>query len=113
MDRSVDDKAMALLPKPRTIFKVDAGGAPVEVVAALFHDGVHVQVNSGFHINLTRYLLKSVGPAWSCSNKHGDSWPENPVARLCMSHAPPGGVQGLRCAVVEVFVRLAELLKVT
>jgi hypothetical protein len=41
---------------PDHIFDVGAGGSPVEVVAALFHDLVYVQVDSGIHVNLARYV---------------------------------------------------------
>lgn len=41
---------------PEHIFEVGAGGAPVEVVAALFHDLVYAQVDSGIHVNLARYV---------------------------------------------------------
>lgn len=41
---------------PEHIFDVGAGGTPVEVIAALFHDLVYVQVDSGIHVNLARYL---------------------------------------------------------
>lgn len=42
---------------PDHIFDVGAGGTPVEVIAALFHDLVYVQVDSGIHVNLARYLV--------------------------------------------------------
>ncbi|MEY4662664.1 MAG: hypothetical protein RLZZ239_1137 [Pseudomonadota bacterium] len=41
---------------PEHIFDVGAGGAPVEVIAALFHDLVYAQVDSGIHVNLARYV---------------------------------------------------------
>jgi hypothetical protein len=41
---------------PDHIFEVGFGGTPVEVIAALFHDVVYVQVDSGLNINLSRYL---------------------------------------------------------
>jgi hypothetical protein len=41
---------------PEHIFEVGAGGTPVEVVAALFHDLVYAQVDSGIHVNLARYV---------------------------------------------------------
>lgn len=45
---------------PEHIFEVGAGGAPVEVVAALFHDVVYVQVDSGIPVNLARHLAPFV-----------------------------------------------------
>jgi hypothetical protein len=45
---------------PEHIFEVGAGGSPVEVVAALFHDLVYAQVDSGIHVNLARYLAPYV-----------------------------------------------------
>jgi len=45
---------------PEHIFEVGAGGAPVEVVAALFHDLVYAQVDSGIHVNLARYVAAYV-----------------------------------------------------
>ncbi len=45
---------------PEHIFEVGAGGAPVEVVAALFHDLVYAQVDSGIHVNLARYVAPYV-----------------------------------------------------
>ena len=41
---------------PDHIFEVGAGGSPTEVIAALFHDLVYVQVDSGINLNLSRYL---------------------------------------------------------
>ena len=41
---------------PEHIFEVGDGGSPVEVIAALFHDLVYVQVDSGIHVNLARYV---------------------------------------------------------
>jgi hypothetical protein len=45
---------------PEHIFEVGAGGTPVEVVAALFHDLVYAQVDSGIHVNLARYVAPYV-----------------------------------------------------
>lgn len=45
---------------PEHIFDVGAGGEPVEVVAALFHDLVYVQVDSGIPVNLARYVAPYV-----------------------------------------------------
>jgi hypothetical protein len=45
---------------PEHIFDVGAGGAPVEVIAALFHDLVYAQVDSGIHVNMARYLAPFV-----------------------------------------------------
>lgn len=45
---------------PEHIFDVGSGGTPVEVVAALFHDLVYAQVDSGIHVNLARYLASYV-----------------------------------------------------
>lgn len=41
---------------PEHIFDVGANGSPVEIVAALFHDLVYVQVDNGINLNLSRYL---------------------------------------------------------
>jgi hypothetical protein len=45
---------------PEHIFEVGDGGSPVEVVAALFHDLVYAQVDSGIHLNLARYVAPFV-----------------------------------------------------
>lgn len=45
---------------PEHIFDVGRGGAPVEVIAALFHDLVYVQVDQGIHVNLSRYISPCV-----------------------------------------------------
>lgn len=45
---------------PEHIFDVGRGGSPIEVIAALFHDLVYVQVDSGIHVNLSRYLAPYV-----------------------------------------------------
>ena len=45
---------------PQHIFDVGCGGSPVEVIAALFHDLVYVQVDSGIHVNLSRYVAPYV-----------------------------------------------------
>ncbi len=41
---------------PEHIFDVGACGSPVEVVAALFHDLVYVQVDNGINLSLSRHL---------------------------------------------------------
>jgi hypothetical protein len=51
---------------PQHIFDVGHGGGPVEVLAALFHDMVYVQVDLGIHVNLSRFLspyVREVGQA--------------------------------------------------
>jgi hypothetical protein len=45
---------------PEHIFDVGAGGSAVEVIAALFHDLVYAQVDSGIHVNLARYVAPYV-----------------------------------------------------
>lgn len=45
---------------PEHIFEVGDGGSPVEVIAALFHDLVYVQVDSGIHVNLARHVATYV-----------------------------------------------------
>ncbi len=49
---------------PEHIFDVGEGGNPVEVMAALFHDLVYVQVDQGINLSLARHLadaLKETG----------------------------------------------------
>ncbi len=45
---------------PQHIFDVGRDGSPVEVIAALFHDIVYVQVDAGIHLNLSRHLAAHV-----------------------------------------------------
>jgi hypothetical protein len=45
---------------PEHIFEVGQGGTPVEVIAALFHDLVYVQVDAGIHVNLARHVAPYV-----------------------------------------------------
>jgi len=45
---------------PQHIFDVGHGGSAVEVLAALFHDMVYVQVDQGIHVNLSRYIAPYV-----------------------------------------------------
>lgn len=45
---------------PGHIFDVGHGGGPVEVIAALFHDLVYVQVDQGIHVNLSRHISPCV-----------------------------------------------------
>lgn len=45
---------------PQHIFDVGCGGSAVEVIAALFHDLVYVQVDSGIQVNLSRYVAPYV-----------------------------------------------------
>lgn len=45
---------------PQHIFDVGNGGSAVEVLAALFHDMVYVQVDQGIHVNLSRYIAPYV-----------------------------------------------------
>lgn len=49
-----------LFHTPEHIFDVGRGGSPIEVIAALFHDLVYVQVDAGIHVNLSRYLAPYV-----------------------------------------------------
>jgi hypothetical protein len=41
---------------PNHIFEVGAGGDAIEVIAALFHDLVYVQVDQGISVNISRYI---------------------------------------------------------
>ena len=41
---------------PNHIFEVGAGGDAIEVIAALFHDLVYVQVDQGISVNIIRYI---------------------------------------------------------
>lgn len=41
---------------PEHIFEVGQDGSPIEVLAALFHDLVYVQVDHGINLGLSRYL---------------------------------------------------------
>jgi hypothetical protein len=41
---------------PSHIFEVGAGGDAIEVIAALFHDLVYVQVDQGISVNISRYI---------------------------------------------------------
>lgn len=41
---------------PEHIFDVGEGGTPVEILAALFHDLVYVQVDQGINLSLARHL---------------------------------------------------------
>lgn len=45
---------------PEHIFDVGKDGTPVEVLAALFHDLVYVQVDQGINISLARYLADAL-----------------------------------------------------
>jgi hypothetical protein len=70
---------------PEHIFDVGAGGGPVEVLAALFHDLVYVQVDAGLNINLARYLaayLHEEANALRIRVKEGTADPE---FAMCLS----------------------------
>jgi len=41
---------------PDHIFQVGAGGDEIEVISALFHDMVYVQVDQGISVNMARYI---------------------------------------------------------
>jgi hypothetical protein len=41
---------------PNHIFEVGAGGDAIEVISALFHDLVYVQVDQGISVNISRYI---------------------------------------------------------
>ena len=41
---------------PNHIFEVGAGGDAIEVISALFHDLVYVQVDQGIGVNISRYI---------------------------------------------------------
>lgn len=41
---------------PSHIFEVGGSGDPIEVLAALFHDLVYVQVDGGINLNISRYI---------------------------------------------------------
>jgi hypothetical protein len=41
---------------PNHIFEVGSGGDAIEVISALFHDLVYVQVDQGISINISRYI---------------------------------------------------------
>ncbi|MFM8863504.1 MAG: hypothetical protein ACKOFG_01005 [Limnohabitans sp.] len=45
---------------PEHIFDVGEGGSPTEVIAALFHDLVYVQVDQGINLSLARHLADAV-----------------------------------------------------
>ena len=41
---------------PDHIFLVGQGGDPIEVISALFHDMVYVQVDQGVNVNIARFI---------------------------------------------------------
>jgi hypothetical protein len=45
-----------LFHTPNHIFEVGAGGDAIEIIAALFHDLVYVQVDQGISVNISRYI---------------------------------------------------------
>mgnify|MGYP000635611639 CR=1 FL=1 len=45
---------------PEHIFDVGEGGTPTEVLAALFHDLVYVQVDQGINLSLARHLADAL-----------------------------------------------------
>ena len=45
-----------LFHTPDHIFEVGAGGDAIEIIAALFHDLVYVQVDQGISVNISRYI---------------------------------------------------------
>ena len=45
-----------LFHTPNHIFEVGAGGDAIEVISALFHDLVYVQVDQGISVNISRYI---------------------------------------------------------
>ena len=70
---------------PDHIFEVGAGGSPTEVIAALFHDLVYVQVDSGINLNLARYLTPFVLEDAGALRIQVDEGVQDPDFEMCLS----------------------------
>ncbi len=51
---------------PEHIFEVGASGDAIEVISALFHDMVYVQVDQGLSLNISRYLTPFIKEVKGC-----------------------------------------------
>ncbi len=69
---------------PEHIFEVGGDDDPIEVLAALFHDLVYVQVDTGMNINICRYLAPYVydreGQLWLADTPPNDQLLELAIA---------------------------------
>jgi hypothetical protein len=70
---------------PDHIFQVGAGGDAIEVISALFHDMVYVQVDQGINVNMARYIapyIQENNQQLIISNAPELS--DDPIFKLCL-----------------------------
>jgi hypothetical protein len=71
---------------PDHIFQVGLGGDEIEVIAALFHDMIYVQVDQGINVNMARYIspfIKEVNGQLIISTDA--ELAKDPLFKLCLA----------------------------